>query len=486
MSSIKQVQDLQSQIAELTHMNSQLRTKVSDKDPWDTERTDTKRRLSEAHAGTLPGPRQVSFSTLNNFEHVRSNIRTHSKARMAQDLEICPEVDCWPVFDGEIRRRLWWSIYVRDRIISLETSKSMIINESDCEISLPSSLEDRYIQPNSSFRSMAKPAHFTGFVANIHITRLYAPLHQVLRSSVVLPQTLQSFDEELRLKLLVLPEAYQPDSSALFDVTALPTIFCLLSARFHMYRRNLTPLSGSTERANALKRCVSVSQDTAKYVSRALHNPPKQDSGKGWEERVASIASNTGEYKAALVCLHLSRTIGNVRKTNLACGKNVAFFLERMFDRVRSGQATNQQLEQDEEMIAYVSADAQSSLQHSWVWVGDNLTSSSSTQEAAPTAIRSPGTDEPMRDALPLRTPSGSPMNGATEADDWAQAEQMIRQLMDEHLHRSTQPPAYYPPPHNPVKRVQLATDVLSPPKPTPNPSPTPSGTSRISIANII
>lgn len=246
-------------------MNSQLRTKVSDKDPWDTERTDTKRRLSEAHAGTLPGPRQVSFSTLNNFEHVRSNIRTHSKgvfhtphqtlssaavsnwcpseiparadfaylarsyletthewypavhwptfqrevdevymsktfegcsrewvglffavlacgslqtgaehmsslttaskgqamyetattvlqpwpqessvtfaqaalllsiyatesnirsvgsmwlasaARMAQDLEICPEVDCWPIVDGEIRRRLWWSIYVRDR-----------------------------------------------------------------------------------------------------------------------------------------------------------------------------------------------------------------------------------------------------------------------------------------------------------------------------------------------------------------------------------
>ncbi|KAL1800097.1 hypothetical protein ACET3X_000439 [Alternaria dauci] len=315
MSSIKQVQDLQSQIAELTHMNSQLRTKVSDKDAWDTERADTKRRLSEAHAGTLPGPRQAVFSALNNFDHVRSNIRTHSKgvfptphntpsnavvpnrcpcelparadfaylahsyletthewypaiqwptfqrevdevyvsktfdgcsrewvglffavlacgslsslttaskghemyesatamlqpwpqepsmtfaqaalllsiyatessmrsagsmwlasaARMAQDLEICPEVGCWSGFEGEIRRRLWWTIYVRDRIISLETSKPMIINESDCEISLPSSLEDRYIQPNNSFRSMAKPAHFTGFVANIHITRL--------------------------------------------------------------------------------------------------------------------------------------------------------------------------------------------------------------------------------------------------------------------------------------------------------------------------
>jgi hypothetical protein len=377
----------------------------------------------------------------------------------------------------------------------------MIINESDCEVSLPSSLEDRYIQPNSPFRSLAKPAHFTGFVANIHITRLYAPLHRISRSSVIPPQTLQSFDEELRLKLLVLPEAYQPDSSGLFDVTALPTVFCLLSARFHMYRRNLTPLSGSTERANALKRCVSVSLDTAKYVSRASHNPPKQDSGKSWKERVASIASNTvclhlwrcilvlcfhGEYKASLVCLHLSRAIGSVRKINTACGRNTAFFLERMFDRVRSGQASSQQLEQDEEMVAYVSADAQSSLQHSWVWVGDNLTSSCSTQEATRSAIRSPSGDEPMRDALPLRTPSGSPMNGTTEPDDWAQAEHMIRQLMDEHLHQSTQPPAYYPTPHNPVKRVQLATDALSPPKPPPNPSPAPSGTSRISIANII
>jgi hypothetical protein len=385
--------------------------------------------------------------------------------------------------------------------MSLETGKPMIINESDCDISLPSAVDDRYIQPNSSFRSMARPTHYTGFMANIHITRIYAPLQQILKSSVVPPQTLQSFDEELRLKLLLLPEAYQPDSNALFDMTALPTIFCLLSARFTMYRRNLSPVAGITERAGALKRCVSVSQDTATYVSRALHNPPKQESGKVWEEVVASMASNavclhlwrcilvlcfSGEYKAALVCMHLSRAIGSRRKINTACGKNVAFFLDRMFDRVRSGCASSQQLEKDEEMIAYVSADAQSSLEHSWVWAGDDLSASRSTQEPTADATRSPSGDEPMRDALPLRTASGSPMNATAEPDDWAKVEQMVRQLIDEHLHRSTQSPAYYPPPHNPVKRVQLAPDALPPPRVAPNPSPTPSGTSRISIANII
>ncbi|KAI4955235.1 hypothetical protein J4E91_001093 [Alternaria rosae] len=651
MSSIKQVQDLQSQIAELTHVNSQLRTKVSDNDPLDSERTDTKRRLSEAHVGAIPGPRPITMPALNNFDHVRSNIRTHaqglfstphhdpkgagltnwrspeipiradfaylarsymetihesypavhwptfqrevdevytsktfegctrewvglffavlacgalqaepghtnspasalkgqtmyetatavlqswphdvsvtyaqaalllsiyatecnlgpagsmwlaSAARMAQELQICPEVDVWPLVDGEIRRRLWWSIYVRDRIMSLETGKPMIINEVDCEISLPTAVDDRYIQPNSSFRSLAKPTHYTGFMANIHITRLYAPLRQILKSSVVLPQSLQTFDEELRLKLLLLPEAYQPDSNTLFDMSALPTIFCLLSARFSVYRRNLTPVAGLAERASALKRCFSVSQDTATYVSRALHNPPKQDSGKTWEELVASIASNAvclhlwrcilvlcfrGEYKAALVCLHLSRAIGNRRKVNTACGKHVAFFLDRMFDRVRTGRASSYQLEQDEEMIAYVSADAQSSLEHSWVWAGDNLISSSSKQDATPVATRSPSGDEPMRDALPLRTSSGSPMNSTTEPDEWSKVEQMVKQLMDELLHRSTQSPAYYPPPHNPVKRVQLAPEAPSPPKMAPNPNPMPSGTSRISIANII
>jgi hypothetical protein len=157
-----------------------------------------------------------------------------------------------------------------------------------------------------------------------------------------------------------------------------------------------------------------------------------------------------------------------------------------MFDRVRRGCASSQQLEQDEEMIAYVSADTQSSLEHSWVWAGDDLTSPSWTQETTRIATKSPSVDEPMRDALPLRTSSGSPMNLTAEPDEWAKVEQMVRQLMDEHLHRSTQPASYYPPPHNPVKRVQLAPDALPPPQTVPNPSPTPSGSSRISIANII
>lgn len=40
-----------------------------------------------------------------------------SAVRAAQELCINTEVDSWPVVDGEIRRRLWWAIYTRDRYV---------------------------------------------------------------------------------------------------------------------------------------------------------------------------------------------------------------------------------------------------------------------------------------------------------------------------------------------------------------------------------
>ena len=54
----------------------------------------------------------------------------------------------------------------------------MLINDTDCDISLPSPAEDRYIQPQGFFRTHANTAPFTGFLAMIQITRMYASLYQ--------------------------------------------------------------------------------------------------------------------------------------------------------------------------------------------------------------------------------------------------------------------------------------------------------------------
>lgn len=70
--------------------------------------------------------------------------------------------------------------------MSLSTNRPTLVNESDCEISLPSPLNDRYIWPNEPIRSSMKPVQFTGFVVTIHMTRLYAQLQQTLKSSIIL------------------------------------------------------------------------------------------------------------------------------------------------------------------------------------------------------------------------------------------------------------------------------------------------------------
>jgi hypothetical protein len=367
----------------------------------------------------------------------------------------------------------------------------MLINEDDCEASLPSPIEDRYIQAHGITRSHAVSAPYTGSLAVIQITRLHASLHQALKSSIVLPQVLHNFDEQFRAKVLLLPESYRPGSSAALDTAALPPLFALLSAQFHLYRRNLTPVCRPQERAEALSRCISLAQETAKYISRTLHSPTRADSEKTWQTRVVSIASNLlclhlwrcilvlcfrGDYDAAFMCLHLSSAIGTSRKINGECGRYTAFFLEQLLSRVRSGHGSPQQLELDEEILAYVSGDVQGNIEHSWVWT---LSPTTSSQHSFFDTTR----DEPMRDPLPLRTGSESPKQGGSGWDDWARIEHMIRQLMEENRPRTA---TYYPTPHNPVKRVQLASDTKLSPKPAPPPSPAPSSSSRISIANII
>lgn len=379
------------------------------------------------------------------------------------------------------------------RITSFEANKPMLINDNDCDISLPSPAEDRYIQPQGFFRTHANTAPFTGPLAVVQITRTYASLYQALKSSTISPQTLQSFDQQFRSRAQQLPEAYQSSSTAALETAALPSLFALLTAQYHLCRRNMSPVSHPNERREALRQCASVAQETAKYISRALHTPPKAELDKSWPMRVAPMASNLacmhlwrcilvlcfrGDYDAALMCSHMLGVVGNIRKIGAGCGRNLIFVLDKLLTRVRNGQGSPQQLEHDEEMLAYISGDIQASVEHGWAWTGSDL----STKVSQPLYGASrPGQDQPMRDA-----PRGSPALPSMEWEGWGKVDQLIRQLMDESRPRTAPAPPYYPPPHNPLKRVQLGPNDQSPPKPAPLPSPAPSNASRISIANII
>ncbi|KAJ4337246.1 hypothetical protein N0V95_008383 [Ascochyta clinopodiicola] len=503
---LKQVQDLQNQVAELTQANTHLRTRAAGKEDSVSDRAEAKRRLSAEHTGPPAVRNRVAAPVMRDFEHValllsifaaESNMRQvgsmwlASAVRAAQELCINTELESWPVVEGEMRRRLWWALYSRDRLTSFETNKPMLINDNDCDVSLPSPAEDRYVQPQGFFRTHANTAPFTGSLAVVQVTRMYAPLYQALKSSTLSPQTVQNFELQFRTRAQQLPEAYQIGSAAALETAALPPLFALLSAQFHLYRRNTSPVCHASERREALRLCASVAQDTAKYVSRALHNPPTAEMEKSWPARVAPMASSLtclhlwrcililcfrADYDAALMCSHMLSATGSLRRIGVGCGKNLVFVLDKLLDRVRSGHGAPPQLEYDEEILAYISGDVQASLDHGWAWAGSDVAAAKSPASALYSA---PGLDHAMRD----RPVSSSPVH---DWDGWGRVDQLIRQLMDEHRPRTAQAPAYYPPPHNPVKRVQLGPVEQSPPKPAPLPSPAPSNASRISIANII
>ncbi|KAF2714925.1 hypothetical protein K504DRAFT_14421 [Pleomassaria siparia CBS 279.74] len=433
------------------------------------------------------------YATESNMGSVGS-IWAAVAVKIAQGLGLNFETEIWPVVDGEMRRRLWWSIYTWDRIISIQSNCPMLINEDDCDVPMPCSIEDRRIQSQGFVYPRMSQPPFTGYLAVIQVARLFSQLYQTLKSSTIAPQTLQLYDERFQAKSQLFPEAYQSISDAHLEPEALYPLLTLQMARFALSRRNLSPVCERTDRLDALRRCTSVGQDTSKYIARTLSTPSeKQELEKMWQTRVMQVASSTlcihlwrcmlilcfgAEYKAALMCLDLSMAIGDVRKINAACGRNLGFFLERLIDRVRSGNGSHHQLEHDEEMLAYVSGDLQGRLEHSWAWAGSDVDALAITSPR--TGQDAHGSDEPVQSTqLPRRPSTGSLEDGNKDWDGWVRVRQMMHTLMDEHDMMLAQPPSYYPPPHNPVKRVQLAPD-------TPGSPPSQSSSSRISIANII
>ncbi|KAF2010850.1 hypothetical protein BU24DRAFT_466614 [Aaosphaeria arxii CBS 175.79] len=426
-----------------------------------------------------------------------------SAIRMAHTLGLHIERNFHSAMELELRRRLWWSLYTLDRISSFEAMIPMSIHEDDFEVSLPSSTEDRYISQGFSRQQSSQPP-FTGFLAIIQVARLYWDLSRTLKSSIVSVEALQAFDEKVHSIMMLFTETDQVTNNSPLAPQALPTVLTLQSARFCLYRHNLSPVCRQSERNEALRRCLLVAQDTAQYISRTLRTAPeKPEFDRTWRTRVGQSASSMlcmhiwrcmlilcfrAEYQPALDCLHFAAVVGSGRKINAACGKNLAFFLDRLLERVRSGNGAHHQLEHDEEMIAYVSGDMQASPEHAWIWSPESAPPQSPPHTSPTLRMANHGVDDPMQGTnLPLRPTPGSPQNDFTEWDGWSRIEQRIRLLMDENHARLSQPASYYPPPHNPMKRVQLAPGPpVSPNNSVSLPPPTPSNASRISIANII
>jgi len=308
--------------------------------------------------------------------------------RIAQDIGLHTETGPWPTIEGEMRRRVWWAIYVWDRLLSLEMGRPLLIEDADCDVSLPAAIDDHYIRDDGMHVSESAHSHTDLLLPAIHVVRSISQLSKTLKSPVTALSTLATFDTHFRASLSAFPAAYHADSRDPLDPRSLSSIIALMNTRIILHRHNLSTACPPEIRANAMEQCLRAALDTAHLLSRAsvpYHNacligPTASTMLATHIWRCTLILLFCVHFDAALVCIRTSAAIGTHRDVNVACGRNVAFFVGALIDKQRRGRRARDMA--DEELVAYVSGDVQAATDIGWVWQGSE-TGTALNQRAA-------------------------------------------------------------------------------------------------------
>ena len=330
----------------------------------------------------------------------------------------------------------------------------------------------------------------SGLVSVIPVIRINAQLKKTLKSRTIAAATLATYDEHFASIMASYPDPYPIHSQAYLDPRLLTAACSLQTVRFFLYRHNLSPACRKPDRRDALDRCVHVAMDTAHYVQRSMQQaPPAPASGfyspvqmANWVARLRTMAPAffcTHLWRCALVlCMRLewasaltivqaSASIGDLRKNNISCGRNLAFFLEKLIHRLRSG-LSKQDLEMDEEMLAYASGDSQGCLEESWVWSG------SETGVNLHPALKSNGYSSDNHNHNHNRanmSDSQQTSSSLTEREKhewggWDHIQRTLSQLLHDQQGQQHQPP---PQSHSPSYPAQMQNQYPPPPSQTPN-----------------
>ena len=347
--------------------------------------------------------------------------------------------------------------------------------------------------PTQSDRSWVPPsiAHSSSpFLSVLRVVREISHLLNILKSPVLSLATLQSCDTQFNHCLAAIPAHQQTRRTEYLDPCSILPMIYLQNARFILHRHNLTIMSVSDVRAAALDHCAMIARDTTQLLSRCMTDPPASPlqhvpTSSTWTSRLTAAASAffcthvwrctlllclRGDFESASTCVRASAAFGDTRPINVACGKYVDFFLDRLMQKQHLEARAD--VENDEEMIAYVSGDLQGSIEHSWIWQGGESTWNQPLQ--SPDGSKTKASDEVLvLDVDPDRD------FGRTS---WERILGTLDGLAQEQQHDQRLRHAQgFPPPPRAGESGHLAS-----PHSTGNSPGIPLGSSRISIANII
>lgn len=370
----------------------------------------------------------------------------------------------------------------------------MLINDDECDTEYPQVLDEERLVTDD----LQTPLPPTLLLANVYVARLMAPLSKIFRSLCITTEALARFESHLGECLHLFPRPLQLSASASLDPCIMQPLFYFQNARILLHRHNLSPSCSPEQRFQAIEQCLHASRDTAALLSRCML--PHIQSLE-WEQRFILSATTLlcthlwrcllfllfrELYDAFFVVLRAASTINDARVINISCGRYLSFFLQRLIEHYEQPNPT--EVEQDEEILVYLSADLQAST-NSWVWGhAETGTHLSRRQKHGRPKHTANAIDTQTSSAT--HSPAWDNVLSEEEQHDWGgwqHLEQSTRYLQrlresrqQQHSHEQNQPGFSRPSlPAGPTPGPTLA--------PISTPSQTPDSTrSRMTIANII
>ncbi|KPI43792.1 putative transcriptional regulatory protein [Cyphellophora attinorum] len=301
-----------------------------------------------------------------------------SAIRAAQDLGLHVQGGQWSTVEGEMRKRIWYSLYLWDRLLATELGKPMLINDDDADTEYPELLDEERAHLGL-LEKATDPSPSMLIISHIHVARLMSPIAKLFRSLCITTELLIRFEGHLKDCLSAFPRVLQLDTDEPIDPRFLSPLISFQNIRLLLHRHNLSPSCSPEQRSQAIEWCIGTARDTAQIVARCLR-PDAHIAEAEAESRFAFAATTmlcTHMWRCMLFLLfrpiddaffalvRAASIIGTRRAVNLNCGRYLSFCLRGLVEKLE--YQPPMPIDQDEEIVVYLSGDLQSST-NSWVW----------------------------------------------------------------------------------------------------------------------
>lgn len=310
----------------------------------------------------------------------------------------------------------------------MELGKPMLINDDECDTEYPELLDEERTQIDAS-NPWSNPPPSTLLLATVHVARLMAPISRLFRSLCITNDTLMKFESHLGACLGLYPQALQLASATPIDPRNVMPLIYFQNTRFMLHRHNLSPSCSPEQRSQAVEHCVVAARDTANVISRCLspdgHGPQPEA-----ERRLMFSATTmfcTHLWRAMLfllfrpvddaffILLRAANAVGSSKTINVSCGRYISFCLRKLVEKMESPAALD--LEQDEEIVVYLSGDLQAST-NSWVW-GNAETGTHLSRRQKHGRPKQPSQDQDHVSPVQSHSPSWDSELTEDEQQDW-------------------------------------------------------------------